>query len=174
MTYQRAQQLAVLYLIGALLLLGFVWNPLTGSTQAVENNNETLAATSERNAEQIKAYEEALEVVNTLNTLQQEQLSEAITPEYAQDDLIEDIVNLAEKNYIGVTSATFTKDQDSDLPPTLASPLTITMAAPNQRQFIMFLRSLENDNRIYRIRSMSIDYQSEVIETSLIIETYNY
>lgn len=167
-------KLSIFFLLAAVGLLLFVQQPLNEQRTLAEQAHTTLHNEQEEARTTLGELEDHITTMNDLSSTQRINIAKAISDGYHQDDLIEDIITLAEKNYIRVSAVAFTKNEETDFEGLSRDTINMAFTAPNQRQFIRFLETLEDDQRIYRIQQLDVDYQAAVVETSLLIETYHF
>lgn len=174
MTKSTQGSLAIGFLILSVLLLIFVQQPLAAEQDNIQQTLDTIRTDLSRIADERNTAQDRVTEIEEMSAAQKRDVANAISATYAQDDLIEDIVALSERNVIDISSMAFTKDGDADVADLYLDTITVGLRAPTQRQFIRFLEALEKDARIYRIKKITADYASSTIDTSLLLETYHF
>ena len=174
MQKNTSSQLSILLLLVSFLLLAFYTQPLRGTISAKEAELSALQTTMGTLQAKVEETKSMINKVEALSVSQKNQFRENIPVAFDEADLLEDVLAIARKQSIDITSITVNKGKQPLENGTYLTSLTISLLSPTQNDYISFLSGLENSLRLFRIRTIAMNYSAETFQTTLQIETYTF
>lgn len=154
-----------IFVLASVVVFTFVARPVASEVSVLRADTASKMESVEAIKAQIQELEKAEQDLGLTTEVKRSQAKGSIPPDMDQDEVIRDVIDISEENDIQLKSIGFGKGSSNKEG---LSTLSINASFEgNYSDLISFLKSLEENQRLFRVNSISVQINKiEVIDIS--------